>query len=128
MDDKPIYIITVMAQCALDHYRMFASEIPYPEGFETWSDDKKGNWHFQQDRSRTWGFYHTEAEARNALDNNVTDMWEYSYDYAILEKAHPGVVPFTEKVAFFKYDKDKDSYKEEPCPTCLDNICNIGIG
>lgn len=62
--------------------------------------------------SRTWGFYSNKEDALKALKENHTDLWEYCYDYAIIEAYHEGIsgYDFEEGRQFFRYDQLVDSY------------------
>ena len=61
---------------------------------------------------RTWGFYSNKDDALKALKENYTDLWEYCYDYAVLEAYHEGIsgYDFEEGRQFFKYDQCMNSY------------------
>lgn len=40
---------------------------------------------------RLVGFYESEYDAINAVKENTCDLWEYCYDYAIVERVYEGV-------------------------------------
>ena len=62
--------------------------------------------------ARTWGFYSNKEDAINVLEHNTTDLWEYCYDYAVLEAYQEGIsgYDFEEGRQFFKYDQFKKGY------------------
>ena len=69
--------------------------------------------------SRTWGFYRNKEDALNILKYNITDLWEYCYDYAVLEPYYEGIsgYDFDTPREWFKYHKIVNSYlpiKYEP--------------
>ena len=68
----------------------------------------------QTGATRTWGFYTKKEYALEALHNNVTDMWETIYDYAVLEPYEEGISGYCydKERTWFKYDKEIDGYKE----------------
>lgn len=80
--------------------------------------------------TRCWGFYSNKQDALNALHGNYTDMWEYCYDYAILEAYYEGIggYSFNEERQFFKYDKEQDGYFEIEAPQGFEHICSFAIG
>ena len=65
-------------------------------------------------RSRCWGFYRNKEDALNTLHNNMTDLWETIYPYAILEPYYEGISGycFEENRQFFKYDIKQNGYFE----------------
>lgn len=77
----------------------------------------------------TWGFFYDKEKALEALENNSTDMWEYCYDYAVLEKYSPGIPGdgLVEPAQFFKYDREKDGYFMIPTPVEFKHMCNFAI-
>ncbi len=62
--------------------------------------------------SRTWGFFVNKEEALDALKNNRTDLWEYTYNYAVLEPYYEGISGycFDESREWFMYNETMDSY------------------
>ena len=78
--------------------------------------------------TRCWGFYSNKEDALNALHKNITDLWEYCYDYAVLEEYHEGISNHTLNRQFFKYDMDKDGYVEIEEPECVSHICGFALG
>ena len=61
---------------------------------------------------RCWGFYKDKETALQALHENWTDMWEYSYDYALIEGYKEGISEMTGYRQFFKFDENKGGYFE----------------
>lgn len=60
--------------------------------------------------TRTFGYYETYEEAKEALEENRLDMHEYMYDYALVEHIGPGIHPFSKKIGWFKFDKEKQGF------------------
>lgn len=77
---------------------------------------------------RTWGYYKDQDVALQALHENWTDMWEFCYDYAVLEKFGEGIVPDCQERYWFKYDRERDGYFEIEEPECVKHLCNFAIG
>lgn len=40
---------------------------------------------------RTPGFYHNFDEAEMDVINNACDIWEYTYNYVVIEELKPGI-------------------------------------
>lgn len=78
--------------------------------------------------SRTWGYYKDRDEAVLALHENRTDMWEYLYDYALIEKIEEGICSYASSRQWFKYDLEQGGYFEIDEPECVRNVCNFAIG
>ena len=66
--------------------------------------------------TRTVGFVETLEEAGQLLMDNVYDLWETIYQYAVIEEIHPGIYPIPEDRCFFRFDTDTKRYIpiEEP--------------
>lgn len=77
---------------------------------------------------RTWGYYANKDDAIFALNNNITDMRETMYEYALLEEISEGICGNCKSRIFFKYDHEKNGYFEYPEPKELKGLCNFAIG
>lgn len=77
---------------------------------------------------RTWGYYKDHNTAVQALYENWTDMWEFCYDYALLEQFDEGICPYCEERQWFKYDRERNGYFEIDEPECVKRICNFALG
>ena len=81
--------------------------------------------------ARTWGFYSNKEDALKVLKENRTDIWEYCYDYAVLEAYHEGIsgYDFEEGRQFFKYDQSMNSYiPMETEPKEVKHYASFAIG
>lgn len=105
MRDIPIYFITVMEK--LEPHK---------------------NFYCATGSTRCWGFYFDRQQALQTIHNNVTDLWETCYNYAVLEEYYEGVAPLCESRQFFKYNREQDKYIEIEEPECTQHICNFAIG
>jgi len=107
MEDKVYWFITVFEYAEIDN-------LGWPKTGTT----------------RCWGFYTNKEDALNTLHNNMTDLWETCYDYAILEPYHEGICGygFKEDRQFFKYNREKDGYFEIDEPKGFNHIVGFGIG
>ena len=77
---------------------------------------------------RTWGYFKDHDTAVQALHENWTDMWEFCYDYAVLEKADEGICPNCGERQWFKFDREHNGYFEIEEPECVKHICNFALG
>ena len=49
------------------------------------------------------GWYDNEEVAIDSVKNNVCDIWETCYNYAVIEKVQQGMFPTCVKIWVFKY-------------------------
>lgn len=82
--------------------------------------DNRG-WHCFGNR-RTWGFYTVFGEADRVLHNNVTDLHEGCYDYAVIEEYEEGISGYTGKSWWYEYTEWLGCY------TRIDKPCNTSVG
>ena len=59
---------------------------------------------------RTFGYFPTLEEAESALNNNLCDMHEYLYDYALIEEIHYGIHPDVQQEFWFQWDFEKRGF------------------
>ena len=77
---------------------------------------------------RTWGYYPENEKAATALHENITDLHEGCYDYAIIEKIGPGICADVTKKQWFKWNKEKRGYFEIDAPEWARHRTNFAIG
>ncbi len=77
---------------------------------------------------RCWGFYTNIEDAIKTLDQNVTDLWETIYDYAIIEEYLEGIGGYNWKRQFFKYDNNLNSYRPIREPEELKHYVGFALG
>lgn len=83
----------------------------------------------QHGANRTWGFYKDRETAVKALHENWTDMWEYLYNYAVLECYDEGISHCVlESVQWFKFDREQHGYREIDMPEHERHYCSYGLG
>lgn len=84
--------------------------------------------------TRTPCFYHTLKDAKFTVENNACDIWEYCYQYAVIEEVDVGCYPYCGKRWFYKWEKDKNEkyyggrYVSIDTPEELKNVVNFAIG
>ena len=78
--------------------------------------------------TRTFGYEETLEDADYVLNNNVCDLYEYLYIYAIVEKLGRGPHPDCEERYFYKWDDEKKGFFRAEEPEILSNFRNIALG
>ena len=78
--------------------------------------------------SRCWGYYDNSKDCVWDLHCNHTDMAEYYYNYAVIEKINPGIAQYPTQRQFFKYDKERDGFFEIEEPEWASHLCNFSLG
>lgn len=79
---------------------------------------------------RIVGYFFDKDEAFHHVMNNDCDIWEYTYDYAIIERVEPG---FYESAGrddrwFFKFNHDKCEYERIDEPESYEHFSGFTIG
>ena len=77
---------------------------------------------------RTPGFYECYEDARYAVINNVCDIREYCYNYAVIEHYDPGLYTPGRPREWYKYDEASKKYLPIEEPKYCAHIVNIAIG
>ena len=78
---------------------------------------------------RTYGFYSERETAVRALHENWTDMWEYCYDYAVIEKFDEGISHYVfGSNQWFKFDRECEGYFEIDTPECAEHLVCFALG
>ena len=78
--------------------------------------------------ARCWGFYDNYWEADGALGSNKTDLWEYTYDYGVLEAYHDGISGYAFWRQFYKFNRERGFYEKIEEPEELAHYCSFAIG
>lgn len=84
--------------------------------------------------TRTPTFYHTLKDAKYIVENNVGDIWECCYQYAVIEEVDIGVYPDCIKRWFYKWEIDETEkhyggrYVPIDVPEELKRVYNFAIG
>lgn len=61
---------------------------------------------------RTPGFRYSLEEAKEVVEENMCDIFEYCYKYAVIEELEPYLYPERKNVWWYKWDNEKEKY----CP------------
>ena len=75
---------------------------------------------------RCWGYFKSREHAASALEQNVCDMHEGCYDYAVLERIDEGVSAYAGERQFYQFKNG--GYVEIPEPECMKRLVNFAIG
>ena len=59
---------------------------------------------------RTPGFRYSLEEAKEVVEENMCDIFEYCYKYAVIEELEPYLYPERKGVWWYKWDKEKEQY------------------
>lgn len=73
-------------------------------------------------------FTHTFKEAERVVINNMGDIRETCYDYAVIEKIGSELYPRYRMRKFYKYNTDLHGYEPIEEPECLKRVLFCGIG
>lgn len=64
-----------------------------------------------------WGWYKNYEDAKRAVINNITDIWEGIYHYAVVQRITEGIVPVPlDEEHWFKYNRYTHQYDEIKTP------------
>ena len=58
---------------------------------------------------RTPGFRYSLKEAKEVVEKNICDIFEYCYKYAVIEELEPYLYPERRNVWWYKWDNEKNS-------------------
>ena len=79
--------------------------------------EKDKNGWYDMGSTRIWGWYSDIADAKNVIENNITDIFEYYYTYAIIEEVKEGVPAFPlQKKLWYKWNTEQNKYLPIPEP------------
>jgi len=83
--------------------------------------------------SRCVGYYDNFKDADEVVKNNLGDIFETIYNYAVIEKVKPGLYPCCRERWFYKVHIKNNSwqdaiYKPIDEPYCVKHVVNFAIG
>lgn len=78
--------------------------------------------------NRTFGYYPNKEMAIEDLHTNNTDLHEYLYNYAVIEKIPMGLYPVAEETIYFKLDEEKQGFYEIDGNDMKDCFGNYAFG
>ena len=59
---------------------------------------------------RTPGFRYSLEDAKAVVEENMCDIFEYCYKYAVIEELEPHLYPERKNVWWYKWDKEQEKY------------------
>ena len=80
------------------------------------------------DNYRTFGYFSELAVCIQALNENLADMNERYYTYAVIEKISEGIHSHAKQIAWFCWDEEKEGFYETEKPEWADGWCNFALG
>lgn len=89
------------------------------------------NYYCKHGDIRCVGFYYDKESAEEAVKENCCDIWEYLYDYAVIEQTPPGVYGTSSSGYerwFYKFNQEIKRYEPITEPECVTHIYALGIG
>lgn len=78
--------------------------------------------------SRTVGYYMSRLDATDAVEMNHLDIWEYTYDYAVIEHIEEGQYVLADERLFYKYNMDTERYEQISSDGFNDCFGNFAFG
>ena len=73
------------------------------------------------------GWYFDFQDAYRAVTENMCDIWEHTYDYALIEEVEEGLYPSSMKRWFFHFDEDSLIYDPIKEPEFLKHFSGFTI-
>ena len=78
--------------------------------------------------ARTVGYYSDRATAIDAVECNHLDIWERTYDYAVIEHIAEGQYMLSDETLFFKYNMETERYESISSEMFTDCCGNYALG
>lgn len=94
--------------------------------FEKCEKDERGC--FDTGDIRTFGYFDNLEACKEALNENICDMHEYLYEFAVIESIGQGIHPHTKELAWFRWNDKKQGFFEIENPECTRKFSNYGLG
>lgn len=73
------------------------------------------------------GFRHSFEDAWESVRQNMCDIWETCYDYALIEEVEPCMYPASIKRWWFKFNMDTKEYEPMDEPEFFGHLCGIAF-
>lgn len=77
---------------------------------------------------RCVGYYKKKEDAIYAVENNVCDIFEMTYNYAVIEIIEEGLYEIDVDPLFFKYNFKKKKYEKCKKPEILNGYVGLCLG
>jgi len=79
-------------------------------------------------KRRTYGWYSKFGKAIEAVQDNRGELWEYCYDYIVVEEVKEGVWGLAVKEWWFKWNRRSKKYRSINKPNATKGTVNWSIG
>ena len=67
------------------------------------------------------GWYSKKEDTISAVEQNTADIYEGTYNFAIIEEYKQGLYSIRISVQFFKYNPETNKYEKTEEPDCMKN-------
>ena len=94
--------------------------------FEKCEKDERG--YFNSGDMRTFGYFDTVEACIQALNENVCDMHECLYEFAVIENIGQGIHPHAKEISWFRWNDEKQGFFEIEKPECSRNYSHYALG
>ena len=73
------------------------------------------------------GFRHSLEDALESVRQNMCDIWETCYDYALVEEVEPCMYPASHKRWWFKFNMETKEYEPMEEPKFFEHSCGLAF-
>ena len=80
------------------------------------------------DNYRTFGYFSELAMCIQALNENLADMNERYYTYAVIEEISEGIHSRAKQIAWFRWDEEKEGFYETEKPEWSNGWYGFALG
>ena len=94
--------------------------------FEKCNKDEHGC--FDTGDTRTFGYFDNYKACTQALNENICDMHECLYKFAVIESIGQGIHPHAKEISWFRWNDEKQGFFEIEKPECTRNYSNYALG
>lgn len=78
--------------------------------------------------TRLVGWYPDFIRASSAVTENMLDINETCYDYALIEECSSGIYHPAEQRWWYEFDRESGEYKQIDEPECIKRFCGFTFG
>lgn len=87
-----------------------------------------GNGTFSHTPTNTIGWFREYKDAKRIVKDNIGDIWETCFTYALIEELQEGLYSYMSNRWLFKYNPQKDQYEYMEIPKEMEPFVNFSIG
>lgn len=78
--------------------------------------------------SRCVGYFETLEQAEEIISKNICDIFEYFYDYAVIENIPTGIYKYDCSPKWYKWNLEKNCYEKTEKPEFANGYVGWSIG